>query len=194
MESYGEKDEVVSEGEKEDDEEEGRESDGDETDSDEEVIESTLGGPRDDCPFILPKKWTVNDFLPTMSENIFKTLRAYFQISDNILIRLPRKFEKCYTGKTADIGMYDAMFVARLRLSLTALHRQLANFLGLSVSQITLNNWRIFIGADFVGSFKWRELSTNSWWVLLVLSSSTHCLVLRNLSFLYKEEGVKDGI
>ena len=162
MESYGEKDEVVSEGEKEDDEEEGRESDGDETDSDEEIIESTLGGPRDDCPFILPKKWTVNDFLSTMSENIFKTLRAYFQISDNILIRLPRKFEKCYTGKTADIGMYDAMFVARLRLPLTALHRQLANFLGLSVSQITLNNWRIFIGADFVGSFKWRELSTNS--------------------------------
>ena len=38
-----------------------------------------------------------------------------------------------------DIDMYDAMFATRLRLPLTALHRQLADFLGLSVSQITPN-------------------------------------------------------
>ena len=134
MESYGEKDEVVSEGEKEDDEEEGRESDKDESDSDEEVIESTSRGPGDDRLFILPEEWTVNDFLPTMSEKNFKTLRACFQILDNIPILLLGKFEKCYTGKTANIGMYDAMFATRLRLPLTALHRQLANFLGLSVN------------------------------------------------------------
>ena len=78
MESYGEKDEVVSEGEKEDDKEEGRESDGDESDSDEEVIESTSRGPGDDRPFILPEEWTVNDFLPMMSEKIFKTFIARF--------------------------------------------------------------------------------------------------------------------
>ena len=78
MESYGEKDEVVSEGEKEDDEEEGRESDGDESDGDDEVIKSTSGGPGDDCPFILPEEWIVNDFLPMMSEKIFKTFIARF--------------------------------------------------------------------------------------------------------------------
>ena len=27
------------------------------------------------CPFILPKMWTINDFLPTMTVNIFKNLR-----------------------------------------------------------------------------------------------------------------------
>ena len=139
MESYGGKDKVVNRGEKEDGEEEGRESDGDESDSDKEVIESTLGGPRDDHPFILPEEWTINDFLPTMSDKIFKTLHARFQIPENIPIHLPGKFEKCYMGKIVNVNMYDAMFIARLRLPLTALHCQLANFLGLSVNQITPN-------------------------------------------------------
>ena len=51
--------------------------------------------------------------------------------------------------------MYDAMFVASLRLPLTALHCQLADFLGLSVSQIAPNAWRIFIGAEIL----WGQLS-----------------------------------
>ena len=101
-------------------------------------------------PFILPKIWTVNDFKPTMSANVFKNLLDHYQIPDHIPIHLPRKFEKCYSGKTADIGMYDAMFAAGLRLPLTALHRQLANFLGLFVSQIAPNAWRIFIGAEIL--------------------------------------------
>ena len=70
MESYREKDKVVSEGEKEDDEEEGRESDEDESDGDEEVIESTSGSPGDDRPFILFEEWIVNDFLSTMLDKV----------------------------------------------------------------------------------------------------------------------------
>ena len=132
-----------------------RESDGDESDGNEEIIESTLRGPGNDCPFILPKEWTVNDFLPTMSKKIFTNLRAHFQIPDNIPIHLLGKFEKCYTRKTADVGMYDAMFATGLRLPLTALHHQLANFLGLSISQIAPNTWRIFIGAEIL----WGRLS-----------------------------------
>ena len=150
MESYGGKDEVVSEGEKEDDEEEGRESDRDESDGDEEVIESTSRSPGDDHPFILPEEWTINDILPTMLDKVFKTLRARFQIPDNIPIRLPGKFEKCYTGKTANVGMYDAMFATGLKLPLTALHCQLANFLGFSINQIAPNAWRIFIRAKIL--------------------------------------------
>ncbi|KAL0014026.1 hypothetical protein SO802_001095 [Lithocarpus litseifolius] len=81
---------------------------------------------------------------------VFSTLRDRYQIPDNIPIRLLGKFEKCYLGKTADVGMYNAMFVAGLRLPLTALHRQLANFLGFSVSQITPNAWSIFIGVEIL--------------------------------------------
>ena len=57
-----------------------------------------------------------------MTTNIFNNLRDRYQIPDNVPIRLPEKFEKCYSGKTADVGMYDAMFAAGLRLPLTALH------------------------------------------------------------------------
>ena len=69
-----------------------------------------------------------------MTLNIFKDLRDHYQIPENIPIRLPEKFEKCYLGKTANVGMYNAMFAAGLKLPLTALHRQLANFLGIFIS------------------------------------------------------------
>ena len=74
-----------------------------------------------------------------MSNKVFNTLRDRYQISNNIPIRLLRKFEKCYSGKTTNVGMYDAMFAAGLRLPLTAVYRQLANFLDLFVSQIAPN-------------------------------------------------------
>ena len=123
------------------------------------------GSPKDGHihPFILPKIWTVNDFLPTMTINIFKNLRDHYQIPDHILIHLPGKFEKCYLGKTANVRMYDAMFAAGLRLPLTALHCQLANFLGLFVSQIAPNAWRIFIGVEIL----WGHLSSGNHQLLL---------------------------
>ena len=85
-----------------------------------------------------------------MSDKIFKELRVRYQIPKHIPIRLPKENEKCYMGRTADIDMYDAMFAAELRLPLTALHRQLLNYLGLSVNQIAPNVWRTFIGAEIL--------------------------------------------
>ena len=99
--------------------------------------------------------WTVNEFKSTMMANIFKNLRDRYQIPDHTPIRLPRKFEKCYMGKTAEFGMYDAMFVTGLRLPLTALHRQLADFLGLFINQVTPNAWRKFTGVEIL----WGHLS-----------------------------------
>ena len=148
--------EEINEGEDEGDE--GEEDNGDKGDTDERTLKvGSLGSPGDGRtrPFILPKIWTINDFLPTMTANIFKNLRDRYQILDHIPIRLPGKFEKCYSGKTTDVGMYDAMFAAGLRLPLTVLHRQLAKFLGLFVSQIAPNAWRIFIGAEIL----WAHLS-----------------------------------
>ena len=85
-----------------------------------------------------------------MSNRVFNELRTRFQIPDHIPIHLPRKNERCYTRRTADVGMYDAMFAAGLRLPLTALHRQLVDFLGLFISQIAPNALRIFIGAEIL--------------------------------------------
>ena len=110
MESRGGEDEVVSESENEDDNGEGgRESDEDENIGEEEVLESNSVSSGDDHTFILPKKWTVNDFLLTMSDKVFKTLCGHYQILNNTPIHLLRKFERCYSGKAADVGMYDAI-------------------------------------------------------------------------------------
>ena len=90
-----------------------------------------------------------------MSDKVFRELRARYQIPDHIPIRLPRENERCYSGRTANVGMYGPMFAAGLRLSLTAIHHQLANFLGLSITQIAPNAWRTFIGAKIL----WGRLS-----------------------------------
>ena len=108
--------------------------DEDEDEGDKESYEKALVSPEGNCPFILLEDWAVNKFLPKMSEKVFKELSTRFQIPDHISIRLPRKKEKCYTERTTDVGMYDAVLSAELRLPLTALHHQLVDFMGLSVS------------------------------------------------------------
>ena len=133
----------------------GEDGDSDEDDDGEGSSQGASIGPGDNHPFILLVEWVVNKFLPTMSDKIFSELRVRYQIPKHIPIRLPYENEKCYTGRTADVGMYDAMFAARLRLPLTALHRQLVDYLGLSVSQIAPNAWRTFIGAEIL----WGSLS-----------------------------------
>ena len=120
-----------SDGDNDDDREDG--------DGDEESYEGASVGPGDNRPFILLVEWAVNKFLPSMSDKVFKELRVRYQIPEHIPIRLPKENEKCYSGRTTDVGMYDAMFVAELRLLLIALHRQLMDFLDLSVSQIAPN-------------------------------------------------------
>ena len=141
----GEEGEKVEEGEGGGEREESDEGSHEESD---ELIYQTDG--RGSRPFILPKIWMMNDFYPTMSQRVFNTLRDCQQIPDNIPIGLSSKFERCYSGKTADVGMYDAMFTAGLRLPLMELHHQLVNYLGLFVIQIAPNAWRIFIGAGVI--------------------------------------------
>ena len=58
-----------------------------------------------------------------MSNKVFGELRTRYQIPDHIPIRLPKENETCYSGRTTDVGMYDVMLAAGLRLPLTALHR-----------------------------------------------------------------------
>ena len=149
--------EVGKEGSWVDDEDahDGEDGDSDEDDGGGGSSEGALVGPGDNRPFILPAEWAVKKFLPSMSDKIFSELRVKYQIPKHIPIRLPYENEKCYTGRTADVGMYDAMFATGLRLPLTALHRQLVDYLGLFVSQIAPNAWRTFIGAEIL----WGSLS-----------------------------------
>ena len=55
-----------------------RESDEDDDDGDEESYEGTSGSLGGNRPFILPENWTVNKFLPKMSDRVFKELCTHY--------------------------------------------------------------------------------------------------------------------
>ena len=107
-------------------------------DGEEQTLKSVMGvnGLRE---FIMLPKWTMNNFLSTIKENHFKTLRDSFQIPDNISIRLPYKLEKCYYDEVEGVGVYEHILKAGLRFPLNSLHRELLKYLGLSINQVSLN-------------------------------------------------------
>ena len=96
---------------------------------------------------MLPE-WTVNAFTSTIKEAHFKTLKANYQIPNYIPIRLPYKSEKCYYEGVDDVRVYEHVLKAGLRFPLNSLHHELLKYLGLSVSQISPNAWRVFIAME----------------------------------------------
>ena len=113
-------------------------------DGEEQTLKSVMGadGLRE---FIMLPERTVSNFVSTIKENHFKTLRDNFQIPDNIPIRLPYKSEKCYYDGVEGVGVYEQMLKAGLRFPLSSLHRELLKYLGLSINQVSPNAWRVFI-------------------------------------------------
>ena len=116
-------------------------------DGEDQRIKSVVGanGLRE---FVMLPKCTVNAFTSTIKEAHFKTLRANYQIPDYIHIRLPYKSKKCYYEGVDGVGAYEQMFKAGLRFPLNSLHRELLKYLGLSISQISPNAWRVFIAME----------------------------------------------
>lgn len=112
------------------------------------TVYQTVVGPDGLGNFLLHPLWIVNDFIPTTSLRQFETMRGRYQIPPFIPIRLPEKFGKCYYEGVRDVGVYEQMFKAGLRLPLTDLHRCLAEYLGLSFNQIAPNASRVFLGVE----------------------------------------------
>ena len=83
---------------------------------------------------ILLDDWSIHDFPIDMSDEVFSRPRPRFQILNNVPIRKGDVGEKCYDGRSLDVGFYKTTFIAGLRLPLSTLHRQLASYLGVSVS------------------------------------------------------------
>ena len=69
-----------------------------------------------------------------MSDQVFSRLRPRFQIPNNVPIRKGDIGEKCYKGRSSDVGFYETAFIVGLCLPLSTLHRWLASYLGVSVS------------------------------------------------------------
>ena len=107
-------------------------------DDEEQTLKSIVGadGLRE---FIMLPKWTVNNFMSTIKESHFKTLRDNFQIPDNIPIRLPYKSEKWYYDGVEGVEVYEQMLKAGLRFPLSSFHHELLKYLGLSINQVSPN-------------------------------------------------------
>ena len=116
-------------------------------DGEEQRIKSVIGtdGLRE---FIMLPEWTVNAFTSTIKKAHFKTPRANYQIPDYIPIHLPYKSEKCYYEGVDDVGVYEQVLKAGLRFPLNSLHCEILKYLGLFVSQISPNAWRVFIAME----------------------------------------------
>ena len=116
-------------------------------DGEEQPIKSIVGvdGLRE---FIMLSEWMVNDFNSTIKEKHFSTLRANYQIPNNISICLPYKSKKCYYEGVEGIGVYDQMLKAGLRFPLSSIHRELLKYLGMSINQVSPNAWRVFIAME----------------------------------------------
>jgi len=63
-------------------------------------------------------------------------------------MHLPFKLEKCYYKGAKDVVVYEQMLKAGLRFPLSALHHRLLQYLGLAVTKISPNAWRVFLGAE----------------------------------------------
>ena len=98
---------------------------------------------------MLPE-WTVHNFTSTIKEKHFNTFRANFQIPDNISICLPYVSKKCYYKGVEAIRVYEQMLKAGLRFPLSTLHRELLKYLGLSITQLSPNTWRVFIAMEIL--------------------------------------------
>ena len=116
-------------------------------DGEEQIVGSVIGADRR-REFIMLPEWTVNNYTSIIKENHFKTFRDNYQIPDSIPIRLPYKSEKCYYDGVEGVGVYEQMLKAGLRFPLSSLHRELLQYLGLSVNQISPNAWRVFIAME----------------------------------------------
>lgn len=63
-------------------------------------------------------------------------------------MRLPFKCEKCYYKGAEDVRVYEQILKRGLRFPLSAFHHHLLQYLGLAVTQISLNAWKVFLGAE----------------------------------------------
>ena len=116
-------------------------------DDDEPSIQSVVG-PDGLRKFIMLPIWMINDFNSTSKDPHFKTLRAKYQIHDNVPLCLPYKSEKCYYDGIKGVRIYEQMLKAGLRFPLSSLHHQLLQHLGLSINQVAPNAWRVFLGVE----------------------------------------------
>ena len=99
--------------------------------------------------------WVAQSYFSIVDVEGLKRIRGRYQISKNVLLRIPDLDERAYSSKYGDVAFYEVDFQAGLWFPIQPFIRELLDCLNLLPGQLAPNAWRTAIACMVM----WRVCS-----------------------------------